>query len=148
MEEDQPKQPKMVKDKGKKARKAKWTMSFLRKCATSHDPFVEKGEKIAAALDELAEEDTVCFPCFMQARLNVFFVKAQRKAMTSMQQWREVYVQKECLAAVRCYLNWKKYLVKLTLSLLPWISRNFKSWLVFIVLKKTVFNGEMKSTRK
>ena len=28
--------------------------------------------------------------------------------MTSMQQWREVYVQKECLAAVRCYLNWKK----------------------------------------
>ena len=111
MEEDQPRQPKMVKDKDKKAGKAERTMSFLRKCATSHDPFVEKGEKIAAALDELAEEDTVCFPCFMQARLHVFLqedVKAQMKAMTSVQQWREVYVQKECLAAVRCYLNWKK----------------------------------------
>ena len=44
--------------------------------------------KIAAALDGLAEEDAVCFQCFMQARFNVFFkenVKAQMKPMMSVQ---------------------------------------------------------------
>ena len=84
-------------------------MSFLRKCATSHE-VVEKGEEIASALDELAEEDTVCFQCFMQARFNVFFkedVKAQMKPMMSVQQWQCIYVRTECLAAVRCYLDWK-----------------------------------------
>ena len=78
---------------------------------TSHDPLVEKGEEIAAALDELAAEDTAGFQSFMQARFNVFFeedVQAQMKAMMRMQQWREVYVRKECLAAVRCYQDWKQ----------------------------------------
>ena len=42
-------------------------MAFLRDCATTH----EKGEEIAAALDELAEEDAVCFQCFMQARFQI-----------------------------------------------------------------------------
>ena len=85
-------------------------MSFLRNCATAHDP-LEKGEEIASALDDLAEEDKVCFQCFMQARFKVFFeddVKAQMKAMMSVQQWQSIYVRKECLAAVRCYLDWKK----------------------------------------
>ena len=84
-------------------------MSFLRKCATSHE-VVEKGEEIASALDELAEEDTVCFQCFMQARFNVFFkedVKAQMKPMMSLQQWQCIYVRTECLAAVRCFLDWQ-----------------------------------------
>ena len=84
-------------------------MSFLRKCATSHE-VVEKGEEIACALDELVEEDTVCFQCFMQARFNAFFkddVKEQMKPMMSVQQWQCVYVRTDCLAAVRCYLDWK-----------------------------------------
>ena len=85
-------------------------MSFLRKCATSHE-VVEKGEEIASALGELAEEDTVFFQCFMQARFNVFFeedVKAQMKPMMSVQQWQCIYVRNECLAALRCFLDWKK----------------------------------------
>ena len=85
-------------------------MSFLRKCVTSHDPCVEKGEEIAAALDELAEEDTVCFQWFMQARFKVFFeedVKAPMKPMMSVQQWQCLYVRQACLASVRCYLDWK-----------------------------------------
>jgi hypothetical protein len=84
-------------------------MSFLRKCATSHE-VVEKGEEIASALDELAEEDAVCFQFFMQARFKVFFekdVQAQMKSMMSVQQWQCIYVKKECLAAVRCFLDWK-----------------------------------------
>ena len=36
-------------------------MSFLRKCVTSQDPCVEKGEEIAAALDALSEEETTGF---------------------------------------------------------------------------------------
>ena len=70
----------------------------------------KKGEETASALDELAEEDAVCFQYFMQARFNVFFkedVKAQMKPMMSVQQWQCIYVRTECLAAVRCYLDWK-----------------------------------------
>ena len=84
-------------------------MSFLRKCATSHQA-EEQGEAIASALDDLAEEDAVCFQCFMQARFNVFFkedVKAPMKPMMSLQQWQCMYVRTECLAAVRCFLDWK-----------------------------------------
>ena len=85
-------------------------MLFLRTCATSHD-VVEKGEELTSALGELAEEDTVFFQCFMQARFNVFFeedVKAEMKALMSVQQWQCVYVRKECLAALRCFLDWKQ----------------------------------------
>ena len=77
-------------------------MSFLCKCATLHDPLVGKGEGIAAALDELAEEDIAGFQSFLQARFNVFFkedVKAQMKPMVSVQQWQCIYVKTECLAA-------------------------------------------------
>ena len=85
-------------------------MSFLRDCATTHDPFVEKGEEIAAALDALAEEDAAHFQCFLQARFKVFFdeeVKPQMKAMMSVKRWQCIYTQKECLVAIRCYNFWK-----------------------------------------
>ena len=84
-------------------------MSFLRECATSHE-VVERGQEMTSALDELEEEDTVCFQCFMQTRFKHFFkekVTAQMKTMMSVQQWQRMYVRTECLAAVRCYLDWK-----------------------------------------
>jgi hypothetical protein len=93
-------------------------MAFLLKCATAHE-VVEKGEEIVSALEEVAEEDATCFQCFMQARFKAFFeedVKAQMKSMTSVQQWQSIYVRTECLAAVRCFMEWKKCLVKLTWS--------------------------------
>ena len=71
----------------------------------------KKGQEIAAALDELAEEDTVGFTLFFQARFNVFFkedVKAEMKPMMSVQQWQGAYVRTECVAAVRSYLVWKR----------------------------------------
>ena len=85
-------------------------MSFLRECATSHE-VVERGQEMTSALDDLEEEDTVCFQCFLQTRFHHFFkekVTAQTKTMMSVQQWQRMYVQTECLAAVRCYLDWKK----------------------------------------
>ena len=63
-------------------------MSFLRECATSHE-VVERGQEMTSALDELEEEDPVCFQCFMQTRFNHFFketVTAQMKTMMSVQQ--------------------------------------------------------------
>ena len=84
-------------------------MSFLRECATSHE-VVEKRQEMTSALDELEEDDPNCFQGFIQTRFNHFFkekVTAQMKTMMSVQQWQRMYVRTECLAAVRCYLDWK-----------------------------------------
>ena len=79
-----------------------------------HTKLLKKRQEMTSALDELEEEDPVCFQCFMQTRFNRFFkeaVTAQMKTMMSVQQWQRMYVRTECSPAIRSYLDWKKIFV-------------------------------------
>ena len=47
-------------------------------------------------------EANICTVTFFKEKVTV-----QMKTMMSVQQWQRMYVRTECLAAVRCYLDWK-----------------------------------------